>query len=410
MAKAKVVKKLAKKTVKKAPVVAATSTPVSNTPVSTINRASVKSMTPRHADKYTGEEPTWTKQPVEAERRAQVIKGFNWYNYSYGKKEAAAFIVDWLNRVGQHEEAKQFKNVPEKLIKITMGWMCRMNIVGLDLNDEEEARVNAYITDVLAAPKKEVKEEVAEVKDNKPNIQDRLRAKAGECAGELESMFDDFVLAGCKLTADYKPVAVMRSMNIAPQMIGDVAARWKNYLAEFEEVAAGKDADLVEGYSNFNKVQIRNIVKFAELVVNDCGTYVQIKKVERKPRKKKAVSPEKQVARYKFATSAPDLKIVGERPTKLLGSSEVWLYNYKKRKLIHVVADAHIGSLAVKGNMLVGFSVSETTQKTLRKPAEQLKALMGASKPNSRKIYKDIKATETKFNGRGTAWTLILKA
>jgi len=51
-----------------------------------------------------------------------------------------------------------------------------------------------------------------------------------------------------------------------------------------------------------------------------------------------------------------------------------------------------------------------SVQKTLRKPAEQLKALLAAGKPASKKFFKDIKSTDVKLNGRlGEDW-IILKA
>jgi hypothetical protein len=46
----------------------------------------------------------------------------------------------------------------------------------------------------------------------------------------------------------------------------------------------------------------------------------------------------------------------------------------------------------------------------LRKPAEQLKAITGAGKPAARKFFKDIKATEVAWNGRGTENIIILKS
>jgi hypothetical protein len=49
-------------------------------------------------------------------------------------------------------------------------------------------------------------------------------------------------------------------------------------------------------------------------------------------------------------------------------------------------------------------------QKTLRKPAEKLKELMSGGKPAMRKTFKDIKATETKWNGRGNENLVILRA
>jgi hypothetical protein len=66
-------------------------------------------------------------------------------------------------------------------------------------------------------------------------------------------------------------------------------------MSEFETVIEGKDAQLVEGYSNLSKIQMRNLVKFCEAVINDCGAYVQIKKVERKPRKVKVSATQRNV-------------------------------------------------------------------------------------------------------------------
>jgi hypothetical protein len=145
-------------------------------------------------------------------------------------------------------------------------------------------------------------------------------------------------------------------------------------------------------------------------VINDCGAYVQIKKVERKPRAVKAVSPEKRAAKFKVAMEFADLKLKGLPAASLVEKTEAWLYDTKKRKLIHVVADSHAGSFTVKSNSIIGFSVSESMQKTVRKPAEVVKAMQAAGKPAARKIYKDLTTTETGFNGRGTENLMVLKA
>ena len=63
----------------------------------------------------------------------------------------------------------------------------------------------------------------------------------------------------------------------------------------------------------------------------------------------------------------------------------------------------------VKGNTILGFDKKESGMKTLRKPAEQIKALMG-SKPAARKYFKDIKAVEAVPNGRFNTDMIILKA
>jgi hypothetical protein len=63
----------------------------------------------------------------------------------------------------------------------------------------------------------------------------------------------------------------------------------------------------------------------------------------------------------------------------------------------------------VKNNAVIGFSTVETLQKTVRKPAETLKAIMTAGKPAARKVFKDIKTTETVWNARGTENLVVLR-
>jgi hypothetical protein len=212
------------------------------------------------------------------------------------------------------------------------------------------------------------------------------------------------------MSADFKPISLMRGMNISPNMVSTVLAVWELRLAEFTEVLEGTDADLVEGYSHLSKIQLRQCVKFCETVINDCNSYVQLKKVERKPRAKKAVSPEKLCRKFKFLKEFEELALKSEPVIRLVNATEAWLYDTAKRKLIHVMSDSHIGTFTVKGSAIAGFDTLTTVQKTLRKPAEQLKLVMSGGKPAMRKEFTAIKSTETKWNGRGNEHMLILKA
>jgi hypothetical protein len=305
------------------------------------------------------------------------------------------------------------RGIPDSQIRLTPAWVCRMTLLGLALNEHEQGIVDEQISAMLKS-KQEVKKVQSEVDADavvaKLTIQDHLREKISECCGELEGMFDDFVTTGAKMSADFKPIALMRGMNVSPNMIGTVSAVWELRLAEFNEVLAGADADLVEGYSHLTKLQLKNCVKFCETVINDCNSYVQLKKVERKPRAKKAVSPEKLTRKFKFLREFDELKLKSEPATKLVGATEAWLYDTAKRKLIHVMADSHIGTFTVKGSAIAGFDTLATVQKTLRKPAEQIRAVTGGGKPAARKAFAEIKTTETKYNGRGNDNLIILWA
>ena len=373
-------------------------------------RIAVKPLNPRSPDtKYTGLEPAWRVQPTD-DRTSQLSAAFSWYNYFYGKKDAREMLVAYLESHGRKADVRALKGVPDSAVRLTTAWLCRMSMVGLELTDTETVRLEGYIQEILTAREPEVVVVEAVPVVSKPNIQDRLREKVSECAGELDGMFDEFVTAGAKMSADYKPIMVIRGLNVAPQMISDIANLWKHKLAEFETVIEGKDAQLVEGYSNFSKIQMRNLVKFCEAVINDCGAYVQIKKVERKPRKVKSVPPEKRAAKFKVMMEFVELKLKGLPAASLVDKAEAWLYDTKKRKLIHLVADSHTQAFTVKSNSIIGFSTIETMQKTVRKPADVVKAVQAAGKPAARKIYKDLSTTETPFNGRGTENLMILKA
>jgi len=373
-------------------------------------RTAVKPLNPRSPDtKYTGLEPAWRVQPTD-DRTSQLSSAFSWYNYFYGKKDAREMLVAYLESHGRKADVRALKGVPDSAVRLTTAWLCRMSMVGLELTDTEQVRLEGYIQEILTAREPEVVVAEAVPAVAKPNIQDRLREKVSECAGELDGMFDEFVTAGAKMSADYKPIMVIRGLNVAPQMISDIANIWKDKLSEFETVIEGKDAQLVEGYSHFSKIQMRNLVKFCEAVINDCGAYVQIKKVERKPRKVKAVPPEKRAAKFKVLMDFVELKLKGLPAASLVDKAEAWLYDTKKRKLIHLVADSHTQAFTVKSNSIIGFSTIETMQKTVRKPADVVRAVQAAGKPAARKIYKDLTTTETPFNGRGTENLMVLKA
>ena len=372
----------------------------------------VKSLNPRSADvKYTGSEPAWRLVLTDGDRTSAMLKAFAWYNYHYSKKDAKDMIAHWLDHNDRVKDARLLRGIPDSQIRSTTAWVCRMNLVGLELSEHELSVVDSQIADMLKIKQEVIKAaSVEETTQARLTIQDHLRERISECAAELEGMFDEFLTQGARMSADFKPIAQIRGMNVSPQMIGTIAATWKERLAEFEETIEGRDGDLVEAYGHLTKLQLRNCVKFCETVINDCASYVQIKKVERKPRAKRAVSPEKLSSRFKYLKEFAELNLVSATPASLVNSSEAWLYDTKKRKLIHVLADAHIGTFTVKGSSIVAFDAANSSQKTLRKPAEQIRSVISVGKPAARKVYKDIKSTEVKWNGRGNEHLIILKA
>jgi len=357
--------------------------------------------------KYVGLEPTWEAQPDDEHRTSALVSALNWYNYACDKKQAKEMILEYLKAAGNTSDYKTIKSVADSNLNLTTAWLCRMSTQGLELNADEAERISIEVARHKdTKPKVEETEEVEDTKPKGPSIQDRMLEKANEVAGELEGLLDNFILNGCKPVKGEDAISVLKVANILPQHISVITDVWEAKLAEFRAVHDG-DEEVAEYYASYGKIELRNLVKFAEQVIADALSYVQFKKVAKTPRRKKPVPPEKVVAKLKYMKEFGDIK--SEKPVKILGAKEMFVYNTKNRKLQYYVADQHAGSLYVKNNAIIGFDPIASVSKTLRKPDEQLKELMKASKPNSRKFFKDIRAVESKLNGRFNETLIILK-
>jgi len=357
--------------------------------------------------KYVGVEPVWESEfETDSDRRLAMIAALNWYNYNQDTKEARQCLIDWLEDNDRPQDAKSVRNASGETFALSSGWLARMASRGLVLSEHELNSIENVVS-AAKAEKERIIEETDETK-KKPNIQDRLKEIALEAGGEIEGMFDEMIANGVKMDAKYKPLDVLNSYNVVPQQMPLIIDHWQSVLSELHEVQSGDDPDLNEGYSTYGKIDIRNMIKFAEKVIADSNSHVQLKKNSRAPRKKKAISPEKRVAKFKYLKEFGELGIKSVSPTKLVDATEAWLYDTKKRKLIHVVPDPMMKTFTVKGSTIVGFDPKETCQKTLRKPKEQLAEYKKCTVPKARKWFKDIKATEVRFNGRGNDNLILL--
>ena len=380
----------------------------------------VKTLNPRDPDtQYMGDEPMFATQP--AERGSTLAKSFSWYHRFYGKKQAKDLLVQYLDLRNRTADAKTMGKVDESELSLTLCWLARMNLRGLDLNEHEEYTLQNEISRLLrTASAPEIKESSntggakKEVVDtNRPNVQEIMRERAREAAGEIEGLFDEFIQLGAPTKHNLRPIDEVAKKNVMPQHISILTEVWKKKQDEFQTVLDGTDAQLIQGYARFSKPQLKNILKFTELVLTDLSSYITVKKVARAPRKVKAVPVEKTVSKLKylkvFKDVAMKLDLVSVSPVKLHGASEAWLFDTVKRKLIHYIADDYSKTFTVKGNTLLGFDVVKSEIKTLRKPGEQIKGVMGG-KPAARKFFDEIKAVATAPTGRLNDAIIILKA
>jgi len=357
--------------------------------------------------KFTGDEPTWT--PGKTYTQGDLMRAFNWYNYLYGADKAQEFMVYWLNSKPKRRElAKKLKSQKKLGVANTYGWLARMITMGYPASYSQMKKLATAVREAEAAivadaePKIKSPEQVVQ----KPTIQDFLREKTAETLGELEGRFDDFV-ADTNVKAN--AFALLKERNTPQAQVGKIVDFANKRIAEFTEVQNTDDKELKEAYSNFGKVKLKAVIKFFESVVADCQSYVTTKKAVKKPRKAKAKSVEKIVSKVKYMKADTALQVTSVNPAQMVGATEVWVFNTKTRKLGKYIADATLGPINVKGTSLTGFDEAKSVAKTLRKPAEQLKALLTAGKIQIRKFMDGINAVEVKLTGRLNEDTLIVK-
>lgn len=381
----------------------------------------IKALNPRDVDqKYMGDEPFFPLQPDSESRISTLARAFTWYHRFYNKKDGRELLAQYCEYNKRTEESKQLRKVPESEFLLTLCWLARMTMRGLELSEHEDATLQNEISRLVKCLTETTETKTSmtsiakeEVVTNRPNIQEILREKASEAAGELEGLFDEFILGDAKPNSKLKPMDEVAKKNVMPQHISLIVDVWKKKLTEFEEAQAGKDSQVVQGYAHLSKIQVRNIIKFIESVLSDLNSYISVKKASKAPRARKLVPVEKIVAKLKylklFKDVAAKIDLVSIHPTKLHGASEAWVYDTAKRKLHHYIADEYSKTFTVKGSTLLGFDSAKSEVKTLRKPAEQLKEVTG-SKPAARKFFTEIKAVSTTPNGRFNEAMLILKA
>lgn len=355
--------------------------------------------------KFVGDEPVWHEMPDN--RQSALLRALNWYNYNCDSKQANEFVYQLLQQYPKRKkQADAFKSAGS--VPTTFGWLARMVRMGWKPTLTESKRLVKAINAGTPVIVKKV-EKTAEPEVYKPNIQDRLRELMHECAGEIDGAIDDFVLADCK-EDNIRAFSILKQHNIPQVQAGKMLNLYKPTLDELNEALEGKDVQLKEGYSNFTKVQLKALIKAYTLILKDIESYINTKKVTRKPRLAKPKSAEKIASKVKFKKEDTTLKVVSAQPTQIIGANEVWVFNTKTRKLGVYVADSHSGPLGVKGTSITGFDAAASIQKTMRKPADQVKEFMGMTKAGARKWLKGVRSVDTKLNGRLNEDILILRA
>ena len=345
----------------------------------------------------------------------------NYYRLEFSGKDLKPAVLKWMASIDcTKEDITAFKKTKDNRVNVTMGAIASCLLRGMpavreDFNKGRDtaAWLRNEIVEVISQGKDDSDEEVIiEVKPvvAQPTIQERVRESAMRMTEEIEDAIDSFQTDPEAFDPKaFKMLNLLKGKEVKAAHARIIKTFYERDLAELEELASGKgDEQLREAYSHRSKKQIRNLITFYQEIMSACDMLAQEAKVNRKPRKTKAVPKEKLVAKLKFMKSNEPLKLVSVNPTDIIGAVELWVYNTKNRKLGRYVA-SEFNTLGVKGTSLTGFDEFKSVCKTLRKPEDKLKEFKAAGKVQLRKFLDDINATDTKMNGRLNEEIILLK-
>lgn len=342
---------------------------------------------------------------------SDLIGALNYYNINHDDKEKKKWYLKYI--------AQTDKKLAVDLLKVDeyhfryAGILARLLDGGSALQEKEYnhllERTEFLKTQVGARQKSQDKADkkaadAAKVATNVISIQQRMDEKAHELAGEIEGAIDDFVL---NKTSDFSTKNYLLANSVAGAIAKRIGDFFVPLAAELREAQAGKDEQLVEGYSHFTKRELKKFIEFVDGIIADCSQQVQTAKVNRAPRKRKPVSPVKLASKVKYLKEFAELNLKSVTPSNIVDATEVWVYNTKYRRV--AVYKADIGSLSVKGTTIVGFSVTESKQMTLRKPEEFFKGLSIGKRALNAKL-KTLTTKPAVPNGRINEETIILGA
>jgi predicted GNAT family acetyltransferase len=349
----------------------------------------------------------------------------DYYRLESEIKTYKPIVVKWMEGAGYAKaDVASLKKVKDNRISTTMGAIAHCLLRGMtpqraDFNNGKDTNewLRKAVADVIAEGKDDVDPEVAAAEKEAekatvymPSIQERVRDAAYAMTEELEDAYYSFQTDPENFDPKaFKVLSLLRGKGVKAAHARIIRDFYARDLAELNELASGKaDEQLREGYSHRSKKQIRNFIAFLQEIEAACKMLMEEAKVNRAPRKTKAVSKDKVVSKLKYKKQDEALKLVSVNPADIIGAKELWVYNTKSRKIGKYIA-GEFNDLGVKGTTITGFDEHKSIMKTVRKPEEKLKEFKAAGKVQLRKFLDDINATEARMNGRINEEIILLK-
>jgi hypothetical protein len=337
-----------------------------------------------------GDEP---EGPVSSD--SDFGKRLNWYHYMCDKEDARQYLKDWL--ITQKMTGVLFKkidSIPDAWIPFGSAWRARIASRGTQLTLEQN---NKILADIKYGIAKGAKELVLD-KVEGPSIQDRVKERVSNIIGDIEEMWDSDV-------AVINLYEWLQKNAIPAAHVTKIISYYKPLESEYEAAVFG-DPEVLEGYRQYTKPQIKARYARIHKMIEDAEKYAGVTKKLRKPRKTKAPSATKILQHFKYQKESNEHKVASVSPESILGAQELWVFNSKYKVLSVFIAKDRAG-LGVNRQAITNYD--ETTSKSMRigrKTDEHLNKVISSGKIILRKLATEM---DLPITARLNEATILLK-
>ena len=358
---------------------------------------------------------------TRAKRHSHIKKGwevgvphFNILDYKLSlMKTFAYFAADVENKIKQEIAIKYWKDQEKDVsgfLKLSDSWFSQAGVLAyllsnnVSLEEQDEIFLQKKYQQLYSMVQQ--KAEGREGEDSKPVIRIDPQIAIGEKARKLGSDIDNEIDLFCQNKSSTFDTKDFLTKNEVSAPVAKLIATYYMPLQN-ELKCISTDEQIEEVYSYLGKRGLKKFIDFVDNIVGSCNNVAMIAKTTRKPRKRKEKPAGVVAAKVKYLKEYIPLNIRGITPDKVVGASEVWIFNSKLRKLIRYesIADA---TLSWKGTTLMNWDPDKSGGKTVRKPEEIIKGLQSMTKRPLNKKFSEIKSVLANVNGRMNDDCIIL--
>lgn len=326
--------------------------------------------------------------------KLDLIQALNWYNIYATNTEkkiwALAYITD-------HKQKVLLNRLDESLFR-QVGTLARMISNDQYLEPNELQFMHNKFMELMSSVVVAKKTKSA---PNKSSAQDKQKEELSTFVADIDDEIDSFIRQGYPKNFTFKTSAKSIAGPVA-KMVPNV---YKAQIEELQEVVDGTCEQLNEGYGHLKSTQIKSYLKLLKDLVVSCSQ--QVVSVKKPTVTKKPKSPAVAVKLLKFLAKFDELKLVSEKPVKIVDCQEVWLYDTIKRKL-QMYKAVKGSKISVSRSSIVGFDIEASCSKAIRKP-ELLAEYAKLGKRDLGKLFQDMKSKAHSVTGRTNENIIILK-